>query len=195
MKPFILLLLLCSTKLLPAQNKSLDNSHCKDCCEIKFSVDYMAAMPLFFVIVKRNQENISIVYKLRNKIDYDGFEKDKTTIRLRKKIDSFVSNKSIDSLTKILVEFDSVHLFYTSFDSDSISIARSLYSEYDLMLDKLFSTPVQELEKAGEGIVMDGSRFYFIFKNADTLKKAYGHSINSKRCPQLALFVKETMGF
>ena len=63
------------------------------------------------------------------------------------------------------------------------------------MLDKLFSTPVQELEKAGEGIVMDGSRFYFIFKNADTLKKAYGHSINSKRCPQLALFVKETMGF
>lgn len=189
----IFLFLMCLFQESFAQDNNLD-SQCKDCFEIRFTVDVMAKRPLFIVVIKRDEENISLLYKLLKKIDYDAVDKDLKIIKIRKEIDSLASIRAMDSLLTKLDTLELNYMKYRSFDSDSITIARCLFPEYDKMIDQLFSTSKQELENAEDGIVLDGATFHFEFNNKGTIKEVYAHSINSKRYPQLAPFVKETMG-
>ncbi len=162
-------------------------------CEIDIRVENRTYYKQFFVTVNRVDTNILIKYKIRLSDNYQLREKDTSTLRIR---DNFSKIKNVspdnDTLLKVLDELDSVFLAYTTFRADSLILPRSLYTDYDNLIDNLFTTSPDSLQNSGH-IYLDGTSFVFKLTDDKITRKVYANSINKDNHPQLAEFMSATM--
>ena len=144
------------------------------------------------------KDSIMIKFKMKDSVSLNKLKKDsvyKTLMKSFHQVKQFDTKH--DTIKNLLKRIDSVTVLYTTYNSDSVQIAYSQFSDYSKLLRQLFKSSKIELENSKNiknRIILDGTNMTFEFSHNELIQfSARAHSPDKESHPLLYDYITSTL--
>lgn len=151
----------------------------------------------FSIRVNKTGDTLKVVYAILDSVGYHALKHNQQYMGLNQKLLANVKSAKInrDSLPVILNQMDSLTKAYSHYSKDSISINAETNNWYVKLIEKLYSSPDEQLESKmpyNPKTASEGTKFTIVISTNGLSRTIYTVSPTTASNPLLSDFIHQT---